>query len=751
MLGILILASLFWGSSLAQAVTNLFIKTFHLNLFSSSFSQQVPAFSPGLGDSKTYDMVNFGLFVFASLAIFLINAYLQKPLLKDEKKDGKLWIYDLGYLVLAFLFFLQTHFIVFALKQVVLSFVAIQAIYLLGKRFGPRKLESVNFIVVANGFLMGFYLLLLIRQVIYSFALPIGVLFVVPIVYVVFQDRLKKFVESPVHLLLFFSILFPLDIKKLLVLGVGVLVIFIVSKKKEWQPNSWQKNLVRIAYPTILITLIVYNPLFYFENFDSVEEGIWLGWLERLLRGQSLYKDVATYQPPLVPWGISLFVRLTDISVYNVRLFLHILQILGFVIYYFFITRVVKRWENRFFLMFLAIGITSSFVKNNIEIRLGLGLAALLPLYFYFETKRLKWVLISGIVAAISFFTSIEIGIPALVGVAVGSLLVKPYRLAFKGFLTAILGFTVGSLPVLTILLRDQSLLPFIQQVYFYSYAFSSGYLNIALEQPDLFTLVRWWKVIRYLSSEPWLWELTRMSLIGGVLVVFLRFVQRKFQAKEKLVFVTSIFGLFVFRVALGRSDFYHLLFPIMVALILLFYALEELTKKIPGLVFAIFILFAFVFARDVVNDGFLTKEIFKLQSYSNTAGIYNTYKTARFRIFVDKDTDTKVVDDLVEFIDSNTGVNDRIFAFPWMPEIYFLADRMNATSFDIPYSFFTKDYQEKMIAELSKNTPSLVVYNPKMRLANLGPDSLSRVDLYLKDNYKVIQTFGEVKLLKKI
>ncbi len=747
----IILASLLWGSSLAGAVTNLFIKAFHLNFFASNFSQQIPSFSSELGVSKTYDIVNFGLFILISLTVFLVNLYFQKSSLKESKKENNLWLYDLTYLVLACLFFIQTHFIVFPIKQIFVSFVVIQTFYLIAKRFGPKELRIDNLLVIGNGFIMGFYLLLLTRQIVYSFALPIAILLTASVVYILFQDRFKRFFESPFHLLLSLSILFPLDIKKLLVLGIGMVIIFLLAKKKEWQLTSWQNNLLKIIYPAVLITLVVYNPLFYFENFDSVEEGIWLGWLERLLRGQSLYKDATVYQPPLMAWGLSLFVRLTDISIYNVRLFLHILQILGFIVYYFFISRVVKSFQNRFLLMFLAIGITSSFVKNNIEIRLAMGLIALLPLYFYYQTRKAKWLLISGILSALSLFTSLEVGIPALICVLLGSVLIKPYRLAFKGFLTVLAGFVIGSLPVLAILLKDQAFLPFIQQVYFYSSAFSSGYLNIALEQPDLFTLVRWWKIIRYLSSEPWLWELSRIGLVGGIFVAIFKITQRKFQAREKLVFITSIFGLFLFRVALGRSDFYHLLFPLMVALVVIFYALEELTKKIPSLIFVVWILFVFVFAHDVVNDGFLTKEVFKLQSYANTAGIYQTYNAKRSKIFVDKDVNVKTTNDLVEFIDKNTGVNDKIFAFPWMPEIYFLADRVNATSFDIPYSFFTKDYQRKMITELSQNPSTLVIYNSSMRFGNLGPDSLSDVNLYLQKNYNVVTTFGEVKILKKI
>ncbi len=740
----LILASLFWASTLAAATTSLVIKTFHLNFFGSGSL---------LGVSKTYDMVNFVLFVLFSLAVFFVNLYFQRRILKEDREGKNLWVYDLTYLVLAFLFFLQTHFIVFSVKQILISFAVIQILYLSGKRFISVNLKINKPFIIANGFLMGFYLLLLVRQTIYSFALPVTILFTLPVVYVIFQnkDRLKSFLESPVHLLLSLSIVFPLDIKKLFVLGVCILVLFLISQKKKWQPNLWQSRLLKIIYPAILITLVVYNPLFYFENFDSVEEGIWLGWLQRLLRGQSLYKDTYVYQPPLIAWGMSLFVRATDISIYNVRLFLHILQILGFIIYYFFITKVVRRFQSRFLLMFLAIAITSSFVKNNIEIRLAMGLVALMPLYFYYETKKIKWLFLAGVLSALSFFVSLEVGTPALLCVLLGSVFIRPYKIAFKGALITAAGFVAGSLPVITILGLSNSLLPFIQQVYFYTSAFSSGYLNVALEQPDLFTLVRWGKVVDYFSSESWLWEVSRMGLVGGIFIALVKLTQRKLEAREKLIFVTSVFGLFLFRVALGRSDFYHLLFPLMVFLVVLFYILEEFTKKIPSLIYIVWVLFVFVFARDVINNGFLAREVFKLQSYANTAGAYQTYKSERSKIFTDKDADVKTTDDLVEFIDKNTGVNDKIFAFPWMPEVYFLTDRLNATSFDIPYSFFTKGYQRQMIVELSKNPPAFVVYDPKMKFGNLGPDSLSDVNLYLQANYKIVKTFGEIKILKKI
>ena len=86
---------------------------------------------------------------------------------------------------------------------------------------------------------------------------------------------------------------------------------------------------------------------------------------------------------------------------------------------------------------------------------------------------------------------------------------------------------------------------------------------------------------------------------------------------------------------------------------------------------------------------------------------------------------------------------------FPQTPEIYFLSDRMNATSFDTPVAFYTPEYQKQMIMELEKNKPKLIVYNPKFVLAGLTVENLSDVNQFIQKNYKTIETFGDNQILK--
>jgi len=65
-----------------------------------------------------------------------------------------------------------------------------------------------------------------------------------------------------------------------------------------------------LIYSLALFFMISYDPLFYFGNLDSVEEGFWLAWLQRLISGQTLYKDVAVYHPPGIIWGLGFFVKI---------------------------------------------------------------------------------------------------------------------------------------------------------------------------------------------------------------------------------------------------------------------------------------------------------------------------------------------------------------------------------------------------------------------------------------------------------
>jgi hypothetical protein len=390
---------------------------------------------------------------------------------------------------------------------------------------------------------------------------------------------------------------------------------------------------------------------------------------------------------------------------------LHLLQIFGVIFYFFLAKKLLKNKLAVFVVMLVAIALTTIMVRNNVEIRLGMGLVSL---------AMLTHPMAAGALAALSLFTSVEVGVAVL---AAGGLAVLLYNR--KSIFKYLAGFLAVSVPIVAILALQGGLIPMIEQISTYASAFSSGYLNLPAERSVNSAFIHWHIINQYISAYPFLWELARAGIVGAIMVAL--------HKREKLALAVGIFGLILFRSALGRSDFYHLLLPLLVAIPLIFFALEKFENKYLVPVFSFLLLF--VFARNIVNASFVETKLYQLQTYGKQIGEPEP-------VFAESELT------LVNHIKQNTLANESIFVYPWNPEIYYLAERPNATKFYTPYAFFSDKYQQEMISELQSNKPAMIIYNPEMKFADLVPDSLPLVNRYILENFEEVVSFGNYKIL---
>ncbi|MCH7641196.1 glycosyltransferase family 39 protein [Patescibacteria group bacterium] len=744
----LIFASLFLGSGLASIFARWLIGVFPVDrLFQVG---EIPSFTSELAQAKAYDLTEFALAIVLSLLVFGANLLLWKAIRK-KTANKNVGLLDLLYMLFAFVIFLQTHFVTFSGKAVLLLLVIGQLAYVVLSWFlqkQKREVLEVKPIFIFNGLLMGFFFLLIGNLVTTTLAIPLILLIITPVFYLIFANSVGRFLASPMHLLLLGVLLFPRDLPKLLILGAISLTIILVVKDKIFSNRRFSSLLIRFIYPVVIIALIVYNPLFYVGNFDTVEEGFWLSWLQRLIDGEVLYRDVAVYHPPLIAWGMYAFTKITEYSIYNTRLFLHLLQIFGLVLYYFVVDKLLQKRNNKLVVMLLAFSFTAIMVKNNVEIRLGLGLLPLIVWLKYLTTERPKWLTFSGIFCAIALFTSLEVGLAAIATVVIATTVFSKENHVRRGGLV-LLGVLIGSIPFLITLWLQGALGGFVKQLSFYSNAFANGYFNLPIERAISLSFFRWHIFYQYLGSTAWMWEMTRMGLLAALMFVIIKTVHKTTGVKDKFVAGLTIFGLLLFRSALGRSDWFHLLFVLLVSLPVLIYVIEGLSEKIKYLNIAVVGMLLLVFSTTSVNENFLSTLIFKLQTYGRVVGTYRSYDLERSGILVGEDVNTKQTEELVKYIQEEVLEDETIFVYPWMPELYFLTDRRNATAFDTPYAFFSKEYQRQMVNELESQGPKFVIYNPEMNFANLTPDSLPIVNKYINESFTLLISFGDIQVLE--
>lgn len=735
------LSSGIFASAVANVLAEYATTKLGFNFFRQGLINQVPGLTLEVSFAKTYDIIWFALLILFGLVLLLVNVRIAKT-----KKIYNL--YDFMYFGFSVLAFLQSYFVRHSGVELLMFFVVIQIACILLKRRGWKIKKQVKWQVVANGILSGFYLLLITRTVVSSFELSLGIMLFSIFVYVIFFSRFNwKWVLSPSHLFLILAVIWPWNISGLIGVGVATFIIGLILKRRAFEVSD---GVLKILYLLALVGWIAYNPLFYFGNLDTVEEGFWLSWLQRLTAGQVLYRDSVVFHPPVLIWGIAFFTKIAGLSVYSVRLYFQILKILGIFILFAFVRKIVVRTSNQIFTMLLLLALTSTLVRNNVEIRVGFGIIGLLVFYWFLKRGGIWKLFVSGVITGLSVFVSLEAGIAATAVGLLSAVLIGIGRKKFKFIFIWFAGWIISAAAVLGILKMQGALGGFINQMVFYSGAFSQGYFNIPIARTVEASILEWPKVFSFLSSQTVMWLVGAFAIVAGIGNFLISVKDKKLTDKGKFTGMLGLYALTLSRVAIGRSDWFHLLFVLLIAIPILVSVFEEWGKegKLKYLTLGLWIAFGLIFLREVVQDSFLRNQVFKLQSYANISQRYQVYESPRAKIAVDIDAPTQETDKLIKYIQEKTEKDEKIFAFPWKPEIYFLANRGNATSFDTPYSFFSGFYQNKMISELITGKPKLIIYNPSMGFGGLSTESLLNVQTYILENYEVVKVFGNDQVM---
>lgn len=737
---LLILSVLLFSSSIAKILTQYIVSDLKINLFMNSYSARLPSFSPQLGIDKTSDLFNFWIVLVLVGILYGLNLWLTR------NRNNRTGMVDVIYVAVALLIFLQTHFVRFSGKEALMVAFLVNLGFIWIKRKG-WGIKLPSWVVLANGFLTGFYLTFFIRQFTTSALLIFGVVLLATLLYEILSERGYKFVLSSWHIFLVVAVFMSWNIQALSILGIIELVtIFIIKKEFPFMGKH-----LSLIYSYVFLFLVAYNPNFYFGNIDTIEEGNWLGWLQRLTSGQVLYRDVAVFHPPLLIWGLNAFTKLFGVSVYEVRLYFHLLEIIGLGIIYLISRKILKSRNNIILSMLLILSLVSNQVRNHVGIRLGMGLLSIYLLLIFHNKNKYVWIFISGVVAFVSVGVSTESGVAAglacVLGLCISSknIIEIIKRLSIWGS-----GFAIPATILISILWFQGGLNNAINQMWFYMKAYSGGFFNIAVPRMGLDNILLWWRVDRYFNSDVIMWEFS--ILIMGLILVYLiyRFINNKFIRLDRFIFMIFIYCLVISRAVLSRSDWYHLLFLLIPIIPAFAYIIEtwQIEYKLKYVLPGLWILLIVVINRELVQQKFINGQVFKIQSYANISQRYLTYKSERAKIALDIDSEPEKVDKLIDFLTKNTSLNDKIFAFPWKPELYFLADRNNATAFDTPYMFFSTDYQNQMIKQLESNRPKYIIYNSNMSFGNMTINDLINVKTYILSHYRVINKFGDDEIL---
>lgn len=246
--------------------------------------------------------------------------------------------------------------------------------------------------------------------------------------------------------------------------------------------------------------------------------------------------------------------------------------------------------------------------------------------------------------------------------------------------------------------------------------------------------------------------------LVTGALLVATAFA-RRWSARATLMLGLLAFGVATFRVAMARSDYYHVITATAPAAVLLVALMVDAAEALAGLApprlahlarpLAAFALLAplLYHARELTGSvrafGPRTAAMLDGRELPSAGRPYSYSEIPRAGdIFMPPETIA-----LTRAIQTRSGPADKVFihaSFQEYAELYFLADRVNPTRYDMIAEIVTLAVQEELHQELLRDPPVLDVG------ADMGMFNQATV-AYLRAGWKEVERIGRVPVSVRV
>ncbi|HBA89287.1 MAG TPA: hypothetical protein DCZ75_15265 [Geobacter sp.] len=496
------------------------------------------------------------------------------------------------------------------------------------------------------------------------------------------------------------------------------------------------------------------------------EEGQFLADAQVLLGGGDYARDFLCLYGPLVVYPLAWAMKLFGASMVVARFYTYGLTVISAFI---LIAMVNLTIRNRALFVAASLLLGALFIggggrTNATLLRVLLGFVPLLVLYRYGESRSKFPPVAAGIAVGISLLFSQEVGLCAVI--ATGAFLcLESYAarslrpLALRGGLAGA-GCLLVLLPMLGYFYRQQALGRFFESLYGYPKLVTLGFG--ALPFPSL----------RVLLSSPfgsgayfpyWMIGIFLLAAVTLLVRLFLGLGGREINFRSALL----VFGMLLFRAALGRSDESHYIFafipPLMLALIMLDDSLRGLADcpertldtgrrlLVGGLIVSMLLLFG---ASRVLREN--VKNVFTEIGRAPTK--FSVQRTGVALPWLKRggtQFDKATAEDLVKIkgvLERHTKPGEPVLFFPNEAAYYFLFDRPVPSRYVHAYFAVTKQHRLEMVQELERSRPACVIHTlDNWRIDDIMEDvQVPEVVRYMKEKYEMAEDLGNMLVLRR-
>lgn len=511
----------------------------------------------------------------------------------------------------------------------------------------------------------------------------------------------------------------------------------------------------------VLVILSMFNINYFYEPISGWpfvgEAGKELAWAGTLLDGGMYARDFYALFGPLQVYLLAWTMKVFGASVVVYRLYGYILALItNAVLIVFFHQTIRRRGVFIFASLFCCLLISAS-------LRFALGIVPLLILFRYLGSGRKLPIALSGLVLGISLLFSQEAGLCAVVAMAAFFYLearrAGGYRQLAGHAGLVVMGCLLVLAPVLTYFYQQDALSRFFESVYGYPKLITLGYAALPFPHFSDFLAAP-------LSSGAYLpYWIIGIYLLAAIRLSLLLFLG---QGNKDINFRVAVlvYGLFLFRVALGRSDSSHFINSSLPAFLLVFLMLDDLAggahlrshtgvrtgriATIAALMLSLVLVIGGTRFRDnllgVVADLSHLTSRFTVQEMG-----VKLPQLRRGGVFFDPAT-AKDMMQIKNALDRYTTSGDYVLFFPNEAAYYFLFERRSPTRYVNAYYAVTTAQRLEMVADLERRKPAYVVYSLDSFRIDRVPEAVQVPEVvnYLLERYTPVENLGFSLILRR-
>jgi len=532
--------------------------------------------------------------------------------------------------------------------------------------------------------------------------------------------------------------------------------------------NIGRRHLIAVI---AVILLLSFNINYFYKPVSGWlflgEEGINLFAASSILAGGVYSADFSTGYGPMLIYPLALLMKLVGQTLLTDRIYTYLLNLIAYVVIASFFFRAMRSKAVFVLSVLLYFSVFHPFVAespNTTYLRVALGLLSLLLAGRYIETKSTRYLWMCGFVAGQGLLFSQEVGICAVISLTavlfIANLPQRSWRRFTGDMLKLVCACIVSVAPMLLYLAYKGALASFFFELAYYPKLYAMGYS--ALKFPTLTTLFTspiagqalfpYWLIGIYLFAAVWLLPQLFLGKIGS---------------RTLVPVAVLIMGLFLFRSALCRSDFYHLFFAAQPAFVLFFLFLDRVVCPDDGsscggrsgkailvalLVLYYLLLFLFPgFRKYILEDGIKKGTDIRSKWHLQEKGFqFLTQRTGGVPIGEEL---VGSVTKIYNFLVRNTAPGEYVYFYPNEAGYYFLFDRKNPTRYAFSYQAVTAEQRRSVVRDLEARKPRYLVYSKNVWLIDNIPPEVQVPELhqYLLDHYLPHEDLGEILIMKRI